>query len=89
MKPQDTLDGFFVGVASYQLRGGFLIGFCLSNSVEFRTKAPPIDRGVDGGDFGPVSSTDDLLTRYEEYGSTPPRTRIKIKNRDWERKQRM
>ncbi|XP_059609963.1 mitogen-activated protein kinase kinase kinase 4 isoform X2 [Phlebotomus argentipes] len=59
------------------------------DSVEFRTKAPQGDRGVDVGDFVPISSTDDLLTRYEEYGSTPPRTRIKIKNRDWDRKQRM
>ncbi|XP_055678946.1 mitogen-activated protein kinase kinase kinase 4 isoform X1 [Lutzomyia longipalpis] len=56
-------------------------------SVEIRTKPTPNEQV--GGEFGPISSTDDLLTRYEEYGSTPPRTRIKIKNRDWDRKQRM
>lgn len=31
-------------------------------------------------------STDDILSKYAEYGSTPPRTRIKNKNRDWDRK---
>lgn len=29
---------------------------------------------------------DDLALRFEEYGTTPPRTRMKIKSRDWERK---
>lgn len=32
---------------------------------------------------------DDLLAaRFEEFGTTPPRTRMKNKSRDWERKQR-
>ncbi|XP_065371701.1 mitogen-activated protein kinase kinase kinase 4 isoform X1 [Calliphora vicina] len=32
---------------------------------------------------------DDLLAaRFEEYGTTPPRTRLKNKTRDWDRKQR-
>lgn len=26
---------------------------------------------------------------FDEYGSTPPRTRIKNKNRDWDRKQKL
>ncbi|CRK88476.1 CLUMA_CG002214, isoform A [Clunio marinus] len=29
------------------------------------------------------------LNHFEIYGSTPPRTRIKIKNRSWDRKQKM
>lgn len=36
--------------------------------------------------FPPTGSPDDILARYAEYGSTPPRTRIKNKNRDWDRK---
>lgn len=32
---------------------------------------------------------EDIFTKYDEYGSTPPRTRIKNKNRDWERKQKL
>lgn len=29
------------------------------------------------------------LTHFEIYGSTPPRTRIKVKNKSWDRKQKM
>lgn len=32
--------------------------------------------------------SDELVAKFEEYGNTPPRTRIKIKNRDWDRKQK-
>lgn len=32
---------------------------------------------------------DEILTRYADYGSTPPRTRIKNKNRDWDRKSKL
>lgn len=32
-------------------------------------------------------TTEELLNKFDEYGSTPPRTRIKNKNRDWDRKQ--
>ncbi|XP_068152318.1 mitogen-activated protein kinase kinase kinase 4 isoform X2 [Drosophila tropicalis] len=32
---------------------------------------------------------DELAAHYEEFGTTPPRTRLKIKNRDWERKQKV
>lgn len=34
-------------------------------------------------------TTEELLSKFDmdEYGSTPPRTRIKNKNRDWDRKQ--
>ena len=39
--------------------------------------------------FPDESSTEDILSRFEEYGNTPPRTRLKIKNRDWDRKQKM
>ncbi|XP_032596236.1 mitogen-activated protein kinase kinase kinase 4 isoform X2 [Drosophila grimshawi] len=31
---------------------------------------------------------DELAANYESFGTTPPRTRLKIKNRDWERKQK-
>lgn len=34
-------------------------------------------------------TTEELINRFDmdEYGSTPPRTRIKNKTRDWDRKQ--
>lgn len=32
---------------------------------------------------------DELAAHYEAFGTTPPRTRFKIKNRDWERKQKV
>lgn len=35
------------------------------------------------------NTCDELLNQYDQYGSTPPRTRIKIKNRDWDRKAKM
>lgn len=36
-------------------------------------------------------SAEELLHKFEmdQYGSTPPRTRIKNKNRDWDRKQKL
>ncbi|XP_054725880.1 mitogen-activated protein kinase kinase kinase 4 isoform X1 [Anastrepha obliqua] len=59
--------------------------------VEFRIK-PSLNRGVNS--YRPVEldeellspHPDDLAARFEEYGTTPPRTRMKIKSRDWERK---
>lgn len=39
--------------------------------------------------FPPEGSTDDIISRYADYGSTPPRTRIKNKNRDWDRKAKL
>lgn len=36
--------------------------------------------------FPAEGSPDDIVARYAEYGSTPPRTRIKNKTRDWDRK---
>jgi len=32
---------------------------------------------------------DELAAHYDVFGTTPPRTRQKIKNRDWERKQKV
>lgn len=32
------------------------------------------------------AAADDILAKFDEYGTTPPRTRLKIKNRDWDRK---
>ncbi|XP_053945911.1 mitogen-activated protein kinase kinase kinase 4 isoform X2 [Anastrepha ludens] len=59
--------------------------------VEFRIKPSP-NRGVNS--YRPAEldeellspHPDDLAARFEEYGTTPPRTRMKIKSRDWERK---
>ncbi|XP_011195434.2 mitogen-activated protein kinase kinase kinase 4 isoform X1 [Zeugodacus cucurbitae] len=57
--------------------------------VEFRIK-PTASRGVNS--YHPLDEEllsppiDDLAARFEEYGTTPPRTRMKIKSRDWERK---
>ena len=31
---------------------------------------------------------DELAARFEEYGTTPPRTRMNIKKRDWDRRQK-
>lgn len=31
-------------------------------------------------------SAEDVLSQFDELGTTPPRTRMKIKNRDWDRK---
>ena len=39
-------------------------------------------------DFGSAHPDDLLAARFEEFGTTPPRTRLKNKTRDWERKQR-
>uniref|UniRef100_W8BD92 Mitogen-activated protein kinase kinase kinase 4 n=1 Tax=Ceratitis capitata TaxID=7213 RepID=W8BD92_CERCA len=59
--------------------------------VEFRIK-PSANRSVNN--YRPADldeellspHTDDLAARFEDYGTTPPRTRMKIKSRDWERK---
>ncbi|XP_067619394.1 mitogen-activated protein kinase kinase kinase 4 isoform X2 [Eurosta solidaginis] len=59
--------------------------------VEFRIKQSA-NRGIDNQ--RPVEleeellspHSDDLAARFEDYGTTPPRTRMKIKSRDWERK---
>ncbi|XP_037030628.1 mitogen-activated protein kinase kinase kinase 4 isoform X3 [Bradysia coprophila] len=59
------------------------------SKVEFRKKNTSPDSitslDVENG-YEKLTSTEELLTKFEQYGSTPPRTRIKIKNRDWERK---
>ncbi|KAM7360361.1 mitogen-activated protein kinase kinase kinase 4 isoform 2-T3 [Cochliomyia hominivorax] len=39
-------------------------------------------------DFASAHPDDLLAARFDEYGTTPPRTRLKNKTRDWERKQR-
>lgn len=57
-------------------------------------KTPPksiisvnIDNSGSGYDYDDIQP-DELVAKFEEYGNTPPRTRIKIKSRDWERKQK-
>ncbi|XP_037945330.1 mitogen-activated protein kinase kinase kinase 4 isoform X2 [Teleopsis dalmanni] len=62
--------------------------------VEFRIKSSPkpvhnSNRNTVLEDELASSHPDDLLAaRFEEFGTTPPRTRMKIKNRDWDRKQK-
>lgn len=59
------------------------------SKVEFRKKntSPDSNNSLDvENGYEKLTSTEELLTKFEQYGSTPPRTRIKIKNRDWERK---
>lgn len=34
------------------------------------------------------NSHTELMEEFAEYGHTPPRTRLKIKNRDWDRRQK-
>lgn len=36
-----------------------------------------------------MDSEEQLIARFEKFGTTPPRTRLKIKVRDWDRKQRL
>ncbi|XP_030370618.1 mitogen-activated protein kinase kinase kinase 4 isoform X2 [Scaptodrosophila lebanonensis] len=64
--------------------------------VEFRVKQTPsrpvqmsnyrtaaVDEDIDT-----LHPDDELAAHYEELGTTPPRTRLKIKNRDWNRSQK-
>lgn len=45
---------------------------------------------IDRDRYPKESSTDDLIANYDVYGSTPPRTRIKNKTKDWDnRKQKL
>lgn len=45
---------------------------------------------IDRERYPKESSTDDLIANYDVYGSTPPRTRIKNKTKDWDnRKQKL
>lgn len=63
--------------------------FFLFSKVEYRKKNTSPDSNtsldVENG-YDRITSAEELLTKFEQYGSTPPRTRIKIKNRDWERR---
>lgn len=36
-----------------------------------------------------IASEEQLIARFEKFGTTPSRTRLKIKVRDWDRKQRL
>lgn len=61
--------------------------------VEIRTKQTPSKpinyrNATVEEDLVPTHPDDLLAARFEEYGTTPPRTRLKNKSRDWERKQR-
>lgn len=71
----------------------FYVFVVLYSRVEYRNKNQPTHENHLSLDITDnlirESSTDDILSKYEIYGSTPPRTRIKNKDRDWNRKQRM
>ncbi|KAH8353846.1 hypothetical protein KR084_008487 [Drosophila pseudotakahashii] len=60
--------------------------------VEYRVK-PSRPQPVTGVRIGALEEDmppdDELAAHYEAFGTTPPRTRMKIKNRDWERKQKV
>lgn len=36
-----------------------------------------------------INAEEQLVARFEKFGTTPPRTRLRIKIRDWDRKQRI
>ncbi|XP_016985072.1 mitogen-activated protein kinase kinase kinase 4 isoform X1 [Drosophila rhopaloa] len=62
--------------------------------VEYRVKQTPSrPLQMAGGRIGALEEDmppeDELAAHYEAFGTTPPRTRLKIKNRDWERKQKV
>lgn len=72
----------------------FGLVFAFTFRVEIRIKQQTPSKAINNRnatvdeDFE-CSHPDDLLAaRFEEYGTTPPRTRLKNKTRDWERKQR-
>lgn len=58
--------------------------------VEYRLKTPA--RPIISQDIARHRLEEDLQDefagQFDHYGQTPPRTRIKIKNRDWDRKQK-
>ncbi|KAH8236512.1 hypothetical protein KR026_003876, partial [Drosophila bipectinata] len=61
--------------------------------VEYRVKQTPTRPLQMAGRIGALEEDmppeDELTAHYEAFGTTPPRTRLKIKNRDWERKQKV
>ncbi|XP_017112092.1 mitogen-activated protein kinase kinase kinase 4 isoform X1 [Drosophila elegans] len=62
--------------------------------VEYRVKPTPsrplqMADGRIGALEEDMPPEDELAAHYEAFGTTPPRTRLKIKNRDWERKQKV
>ncbi|XP_017085066.2 mitogen-activated protein kinase kinase kinase 4 isoform X2 [Drosophila eugracilis] len=62
--------------------------------VEYRNKQTPSrPLPMVGGRIGALEEDmppeDELASHYEAFGTTPPRTRLKIKSRDWERKQKV
>lgn len=66
------------------------LSFC---RVEIRLKPTPSKpvtfRNVVLEDDLATAHPDDLLAaKFEDFGTTPPRTRMKNKSRDWERRQR-
>lgn len=55
--------------------------------VEYRVKpTPPENIEAMNIQNRIPAAADDILAKFDEYGSTPPRTRLKIKNRDWDRR---
>ncbi|TDG44641.1 hypothetical protein AWZ03_008962 [Drosophila navojoa] len=61
--------------------------------VEFRVKQTssrpmPMSTARIGTLEEDLHPDDELAAHYEAFGTTPPRTRLKIKTRDWERKQK-
>ncbi|XP_022216734.2 mitogen-activated protein kinase kinase kinase 4 isoform X1 [Drosophila obscura] len=62
--------------------------------VEYRVKQTPtrplqMSNARIGALEEDMAPEDELAAHYAEFGTTPPRTRLKIKNRDWERKQKV
>lgn len=77
---------FFYRTKLSSIRKLKLQNVCLSR-VEYRVKTTPpeIIEAMNIQNRIPAGA-DDILAKFDEYGSTPPRTRLKIKNRDWDRK---
>lgn len=65
--------------------------YFLIDSVELRRKST-IEKTMSldiANGYRRDLTTEEILNKidYDDYGSTPPRQRIKNKNRDWDRKQ--
>lgn len=64
-----------------------------NHSVELRKKSVTMVEKTGSLDisngYRREMTTEELINRFDmdEYGSTPPRTRARIKTRDWDRKQ--
>lgn len=71
------------------------IFICTCSSVELRKKSLTMvektaSLEISNG-YRREMTTEELINKFDmdQYGSTPPRTRIKNKTRDWDRKQKL